>query len=82
MHHFPCFKILRKSYDIGPDYLCSEEEVCHLLKKLDVSQSTSVDGISARMLKETGKTISNSISSQFHSFYSIKHFPAHGNLLT
>jgi hypothetical protein len=39
------------------DFLCSVEEVQHLLKTFDVSKSSGPDGISARMLKPVAQCI-------------------------
>jgi hypothetical protein len=44
------------------DFLCSVEEVQHLLETLDVSKSSGPDGISARMLKPVAQCIAPSVT--------------------
>ena len=44
------------------DFLCSIEEMQHLLETLDVSKSSGPDGISARMLKSVAQSIAPSVT--------------------
>ena len=44
------------------DFLCSIEEMQHLLETLDVSKSSGPDGISARMLKPVAQSIAPSVT--------------------
>ena len=48
------------------DILCTEDEVCELLKSLDVSKANGPDGISARMLRCTANAIAPSLTKLFN----------------
>ena len=52
--------------DCPPDFLCTEDEVCELLKSLDVSKANGPDGISARMLRSTANAIAPSLTKLFN----------------
>ena len=58
------------------DLACTEEEVCFLLKNINVSKATGPDGISARMLKETASAIAPSLTILFNCSISQRCFPA------
>ncbi len=59
-----------------PDHLlCTTQEIEHLLKGLDVLKATGSDGISARMLKATSKSIALSLTSFFNLSITKDHFP-------
>ena len=44
------------------EFLCTVEEIQHLLETLDVSKSSGPDGISARMLKSVAQSIAPSVA--------------------
>ena len=46
--------------------MCTEEEVCELLKSLDITKANGPDGISARMLKSTANAIAPSLTKLFN----------------
>ena len=58
------------------EILCTEEEVCHLLKQLDKANATGPDGILARMLKETASTITPSVTELFNLSLHQQTFPS------
>ena len=55
---------------------CSEEEVFRLTMKLDCSNSTGPDGISARMLRETALSITQPLISLFNMLIQRLSFPS------
>ena len=58
------------------DYLCTIDEVFHLLVSLDTSKSSGPDGISARMLKMTAISIAPSVTNLFNLSLRLGHIPA------
>ena len=49
--------------DMGPDdFLCTVDEVQHLIETLDIAKSTSSDGIAAKMLKSVAQSIAPSVT--------------------
>ena len=48
------------------ELLCSEEEVLHFLMQLDTTKATGPDNIPARMLKETARAITPSLTKLFN----------------
>ena len=50
----------------SPDLLCDIEEVAELLSSLDTSKASGPDNISARMLKETARSIAPSVTNLFN----------------
>ena len=48
------------------ELLCSEEEVLHFLMQLDITKATGPDNIPARMLKETARSITPSLTKLFN----------------
>ena len=48
------------------ELLCSEEEVFHFLMQLDTTKATGPDNIPARMLKETARAITPSLTKLFN----------------
>ena len=53
----------------------TEEEVLDLISSLDVNKSTGHDGVSARMLKLAGASVSSSLTQLFNLCLSCKQFP-------
>ena len=60
----------------SPDILCTEDEVCSMLKSLDTSKANGPDGISSHMLKYTADTITPSITKLFNSSIACCHLPS------
>ena len=50
----------------SPDLLCDVEEVVELLSSLDTTKASGPDNISARMLKETARSIAPSVTKLFN----------------
>ena len=48
------------------EFLCSQEEVLHFLMKLDTTKATGPDNIPVRMLKETARAITPSLTKLFN----------------
>ena len=59
-----------------PAILCTEDEVCQLLKSLDCSKASGPDGISARMLKSTASAIAPSVTKLFNCSIKCGHLPS------
>ena len=57
------------------DFLCTEEEVLHLLENLDMGKANGPDNISVRMLKETARSIAPSLTHLFNLSISKGKFP-------
>ena len=55
--------------------LCTEEEIIHLLKNIDVSKSSGPDRISGRMLKGTARSIAPPITKIFNMSITLGCFP-------
>ena len=53
-------------HECPPELLCTEEEVCSLLKSIDTSKASGPDGVSARMLKSTADVIAPSVTKLFN----------------
>ena len=51
--------------DCPDEILCTESEVTELLMTLDIAKASGLDGISARMLRETAEHISPSLTKNF-----------------
>ena len=50
----------------GDELFCTEDEIFHLLEKLEVNKATGPDGISSRMLKYTAAPITPMITKLFN----------------
>ena len=60
-------------HECPPELLCTEKEVCSLLKSIDTSKASGPDGVSARMLKSTARcdcTLGYQAFQLFHSLLS------------
>lgn len=57
---------LDEGYASTEEFLCTTEEVFHLLVSLDTSKSSGPDGISACMLKLTAGSIAPSVTTMFN----------------
>ena len=53
---------LSGDFECPDEILCSKDEICELLKSLDVNKANGPDGISARMLKSTANAITPSLT--------------------
>lgn len=66
--------------DMDPSFMdaltCTKEEIYDLLKNLNTSKAAGLDGISARMLKETASAIAPSLTYLFNSSIYQGCFPA------
>ena len=61
--------------DSFEDLLCTEEQVFYYLSNLDTRKANGPDGISARMLKETAKSIAPSLTHLFNLSITKGQFP-------
>ena len=59
-----------------PDFLCTEDEILHLLLNLPSDTATGPDGISARMLKLSASSIAPSLTLIFNLSISSSIFPS------
>ena len=74
-HHFTC-----SANEFPDDFLCSVEEVEHLLASVDPSKASGADLLSAKMLKATATSIAPAITSLFNLSLTQGQLPAEWKL--
>ena len=68
-------KIILSDIWLPSEYYCTEEEILVLLRNLNCTKSTGLDGIFARMLKETA-LLSGQLTNIFNFLIQQHHFPS------
>ena len=71
----PPYSTHLNSHEFPDELLCTEDYLYELITNLDVTKSSGVDGISARMLKQTSASIVPSLTKLFNLSLRTRTFP-------